>query len=541
MRVSTSQWAWGTSAHWRLYHSLKLFRKKWLGSIANETFVDNSKNNVHGKRHSTVNLRPVGHHKKRKTGYNFRRSSSSAYIHSKVSDNLLSDKEVNQKLWSNEKNVALKSEKIVRCETNQLASNEPNEDQLFMTKSKSNDSVLVGVIDGHGGSLFGVQTKQRLPYYLHAALIDNSVHCNNNDFQPSDLFDNVLNKDAVSENLPWFKDINSYLNDSRDNIDLNSSAGNILSYVSSPLKQLFATGNTDENQIPLNFGVSQAIKEAFLRLDTDMISEMKYLADSNQMNTHNLGVALSGCCALVAYLVHDELYVANLGDCRAVLGSYCNGNWSAVQLTYDHTAASSPEEIQRILSEHPADETRSCIQYGRLLGRLAPLRALGDVQFKLSASELGDMFKTLPKFSPMQNLKTPPYLSAEPDVFHYKLEKSDRFIVLASDGLWDMLDNEEVIELVAAYLEGRRSEKLQERAHLYGVANCDAILADPNAFKDSEDENIASFLIRFALAGYDRNNLRAMMSLSYPDVRLYRDDISVAVIFLENDDGNMVS
>lgn len=151
------------------------------------------------------------------------------------------------------------------------------------------------------------------------------------------------------------------------------------------------------------------------------------------------------------------------------------------------------------------------------------------------------MFKTLPKFSPMQNLKTPPYLSAEPDVFHYKLEKSDRFIVLASDGLWDMLDNEEVIELVAAYIEGRRSEKLQERAHLYGVANCDAILADPNAFKDSEDENIASFLIRFALAGYDRNNLRAMMSLSYPDVRLYRDDISVAVIFLENDDENMVS
>ena len=38
------------------------------------------------------------------------------------------------------------------CETNQLASNEPNEDELFVTRSKVSDGdVLVGVVDGHGG------------------------------------------------------------------------------------------------------------------------------------------------------------------------------------------------------------------------------------------------------------------------------------------------------------------------------------------------------------------------------------------------------
>ena len=41
-------------------------------------------------------------------------------------------------------------------------------------------------------------------------------------------------------------------------------------------------------------------------------------------------------------------------------------------------------------------------------------------------------------------LRSPPYLTAEPDVFHYKLEGNDKFVVLASDGLWDMLSNEEV-------------------------------------------------------------------------------------------------
>merc|ERR1712096_248324 len=132
----------------------------------------------------------------------------------------------------------------------------------------------------------------------------------------------------------------------------------------------------------------------------------------------------------------------------------------------------------------------------------------------------------------LPGLRTPPYLTAEPDVFHYKLEGSDKFIVLASDGLWDMLSNEEVIDVVAAYIEGTRTHKLKERAHLFGVANCNDIINDPNAFSDSFTENGASFLIRYALGGYDQENLRSMLALPYPDVRLYRDDITVSVIFL---------
>ena len=167
------------------------------------------------------------------------------------------------------------------------------------------------------------------------------------------------------------------------------------------------------------------------------------------------------------------------------------------------------------------------------MGRLAPLRALGDIQFKLEADELYSIFQDVPKYTPFSSSITPPYLIAEPEVFHYKLEPPhDRFIVLASDGLWDMLSNEEVVQLVASYIEGRQKEVMEEQAHFYNVPDCDKINAD--SFADVEEENVASFLLRQALGGYDKGNLKAMLSMKYPNTRLYRDDISIVVVFLGN-------
>ena len=194
---------------------------------------------------------------------------------------------------------------------------------------------------------------------------------------------------------------------------------------------------------------------------------------------------------------------------------------------------SSPAEVSRILSEHPPEEARTCIQYGRLLGRLAPLRAFGDIQFKLRPDELNKILSGFPKYKPINSVRTPPYLTAEPEVFHYNLGKNDQFIILASDGLWDMLSNEEVVELVAAYQEGNAISVLKERAHLFGVPNADYIISDPDAFMETADENVASFLIRCALGGFDEENLKSMLTLKHPEVRFYRDDSSVMVIFLD--------
>ena len=41
--------------------------------------------------------------------------------------------------------------------------------------------------------------------------------------------------------------------------------------------------------------------------------------------------------------------------------------------------------------------------------------------------------------------KTPPYLTVEPDVISTKLTPRDKFLVIGSDGLWDMMTPMQVI------------------------------------------------------------------------------------------------
>ena len=105
------------------------------------------------------------------------------------------------------------------------------------------------------------------------------------------------------------------------------------------MQQRFGNSTTGEDHAKSHDkGINQAIRDAFFRFDEDMSTEIKHMAAMNQLDSQNIGFALCGCCSLIAFLVKNELFVANLGDCRAVLASNNHSNWSAVQLTQNHTA-----------------------------------------------------------------------------------------------------------------------------------------------------------------------------------------------------------
>ncbi len=93
-------------------------------------------------------------------------------------------------------------------------------------------------------------------------------------------------------------------------------------------------------------------------------------------------VAGSGACAILAYIRGDEMYIANTGDCRAVLGrklDYSKDqqqvNYTAIELSQDQTAT-SPSEFSRLCEEHPGEESTVVVR-GRILGGLQPSRAFG--------------------------------------------------------------------------------------------------------------------------------------------------------------------
>jgi len=139
-----------------------------------------------------------------------------------------------------------------------------------------------------------------------------------------------------------------------------------------------------------------------------------------------------GATALTALLLGNKLYIANAGDCRAVL---CREG-RAVDLSVDQKPT-SPSEMKRI---HDCGGVVS--SNGRVNGELAVSRSLGDI--------------------PLQ-----PFVTWEPDVMCYTVKPGDEFIILACDGVWDVLSSQQAVNIVRMVPDaGRAACTLRDFAYL---------------------------------------------------------------------------
>jgi serine/threonine protein phosphatase PrpC len=137
-------------------------------------------------------------------------------------------------------------------------------------------------------------------------------------------------------------------------------------------------------------------------------------------------VAMDAGATAAACLVRGNmLYAANAGDARAVLGRRSG----AVRLTHDHKPG-LPEEKARITAAGGFVFSRGGVD--RVDGFLAVSRAFGD-------------------------LCLAPKVTAEPFVSSTKLQRGDDFLILACDGVWDVLSDEQAVERVAAVLLAGRT------------------------------------------------------------------------------------
>lgn len=152
------------------------------------------------------------------------------------------------------------------------------------------------------------------------------------------------------------------------------------------------------------------------------------------------------------------------------------------------------------------------------------------------------------------NFKTPPYVTARPVVTHRKLSflpLSDsnpnpalRFIVLATDGLWDELNSDEVVALVGGHLAGLRGNvpKSSLPSLVPTLSGSPTVDGKVKRAEDSKkkgswafvDDNLSSHLIRNAFGGGDEMSLRKILSIPAPYSRRYRDDVTVTVIWWED-------
>ncbi|PSN68606.1 protein serine/threonine phosphatase 2C [Corynespora cassiicola Philippines] len=340
----------------------------------------------------------------------------------------------------------------------------------------------------------------------------------------------------------------------------------LISFVARELNTTYKSALEDPAvRFPSPEAIDKAIKTGFVRLDNDIVHEsVKKVkkAQSKVAAAELLAPALSGSCALLSFYDSRSklLRVACTGDSRAVLGRRGpNGKWTATPLSEDQTGGTA-SEAERLRKEHPGEP--NVVRNGRILGGLEPSRAFGDAYYKWSLQTNEELKKSYFARTPSSLLKTPPYVTAEPIVTTTKVEpeKGD-FVVMATDGLWEMLTNEEVVGLVGQWLEaqgGANGQNPQTQSWLkswFSSSQKVLPIEQNGAGNDAtgqrapirqqqwgtktslnerfvvEDKNAATHLVRNALGGKDQDQLTALLTLPSPFSRRYRDDLTVEVIF----------
>eukprot|EP01022_Parablepharisma_sp_SALTPOND_P026523 TRINITY_DN64326_c1_g1_i1.p3 TRINITY_DN64326_c1_g1~~TRINITY_DN64326_c1_g1_i1.p3 ORF type:complete len:429 (+),score=22.71 TRINITY_DN64326_c1_g1_i1:2746-4032(+) len=187
------------------------------------------------------------------------------------------------------------------------------------------------------------------------------------------------------------------------------------------------------------------LKDAFIKTD-------------QLIRQRSFKTSFSGSTAVVVLLLGANLVCANTGDSRAILASIKTFNdasvnefinaggkiWSVLALSRDHKP-DEEDEYRRIIKANgrvdpmrtkegePIGPYRVWLKDGKVPG-LAMSRSIGDEV----AAQVG--------------------VISEPEIFEKTLTAEDKFVVIASDGIWEFLPNEKVVELVVPFWEANDPE-----------------------------------------------------------------------------------
>lgn len=249
----------------------------------------------------------------------------------------------------------------------------------------------------------------------------------------------------------------------------------------------------------------------------------------------------SGSCALL--LVYESssttLRVALAGDCRAV-----RAQWSpeldkpVVDVLSEEQNACNQKEFARIAAAHPGEDDIMNTTSGTLLD-IGVTRAFGNSRWKWPAELLIQARGSCHGPKPLPKAKTPPYMTACPEVTTRVVDARD-FVILGSDGLWEQISNEDAVECVSRWLAARRLGRpepvVESHESRYDV-NEDGSLcrtARPEDFAIEDLDNAAVCLLKNVLGGRHKYMVAGALTAKPPMRRQVRDDITVQVIFFQD-------
>ena len=195
----------------------------------------------------------------------------------------------------------------------------------------------------------------------------------------------------------------------------------------------------------------------------------------------------SGSCALVAIIFDNKVYIANIGDSRAIMS--VNGGTKVKQLTVDHKPDNA-KEFERALktgskiylddNDDPFrdESTLEFIKDKIELEKMKEIKNNTDDEkiFRVYPSDLavmrtiGDIKAKKKEFGGI-----PGTIINIPDIFIFEINSNDDFIVMGCDGIYDDLSNEEIVNAAWLVFKNRGKEKNYD-IHELSMEACDIII-----------------------------------------------------------------
>ncbi|KAL3932438.1 MAG: hypothetical protein SGBAC_010848, partial [Bacillariaceae sp.] len=202
---------------------------------------------------------------------------------------------------------------------------------------------------------------------------------------------------------------------SAPNVDAPSPTGALAMLITKPLSNIWKEA------------IRANVSDAFAQIHEEFVERTSRTSDASGDR--------SGTTATSFLVTEDVVVVASIGDSRAVLSSMNkSGEMAAIPLTKDHVA-SDPDE--RILVIEKGGFVSSSGGIDRVNGTLAITRSIGDAGL-----------------APLLS-RVPHVVSFTHDEIRYLCGANQQqsmpcFVVLASDGLWDVISNQDAVDMVAA-------------------------------------------------------------------------------------------
>lgn len=162
------------------------------------------------------------------------------------------------------------------------------------------------------------------------------------------------------------------------------------------------------------------------------LSQAFSFTSSTLLSAHSNDVQFSGSTANIVVLQENTCTCANVGDSRAVLGNFSNKQWTCRELSQDHKPT-NPIELARIR---------------KLGGRVEPCRTPGRAYIGPHRVWLADQQFPGLAMSRAFGDQVASYVGviAVPEYFSVSLSASDKLLILATDGVWEVMSSAECVE-----------------------------------------------------------------------------------------------